>query len=237
MNSPLAYFAPARATAAHGAAVAGHAHRAAAVDQSAAAAGDDDGVGREAANLHRDEILGDGAAAAAGVVEDRGQEVPAFVHRDQPAHVPAADLLVERVEQLLAGGRAGEGGPFEERAAEAALVAEAFLRAIEGDAEAVHQVDDLRAVVDHLLDGRLVLEEVAAVDGVVEVEPLAVALLAGEVVDRVDAALGADAVGALHGREAHQVDGDAELGELHRRGEPREPAANHQYTLLCHAIL
>ena len=106
-----------------------------------------------------------------------------------PLDVPAADLLVERVEQLLAGRCAGEGGPFEERAAEAALVAEAFLRAVERDAEAVHQVDDLRPLVDHLLDGRLVLQEVAAVDGVVEVEPLAVALLAGEVVDRVDAAL------------------------------------------------
>jgi hypothetical protein len=44
-------------------------------------------------------------------------------------------------------------------------------------------------------------------------------------------------MGALDGGEAHQVDGDAELGELHRRGETCESAANHQYTLLCHAIL
>ena len=60
-----------------------------------------------------------------------------------PVDVPAADLLVERVEQLLAGGRAGERGPLEQRAAEAALIAKAFGRAIERHAQAVHQVDDL----------------------------------------------------------------------------------------------
>ena len=53
-------------------------------------------------------------------------------------------------------------------------------------------------------------------------------------IDGVDAALGADAVGALDRREAHHVDVDAKFGELHRSGEPRQPAANHQYTLLCH---
>ncbi len=37
-----------------------------------------------------------------------------------------ADLLVERVEKLLAGGGAGERGAVEERAAEAAKVEQAF---------------------------------------------------------------------------------------------------------------
>ena len=46
------------------------------------------------------------------------------------------------------------------------------------------------------LDRRLVLQEIAAVDGVLEMLPLAVAELPGEVVDAVDAALGAAAMRA-----------------------------------------
>ena len=43
------------------------------------------------------------------VVEDRPQEVPELVLRHLAGHFPAADLLVQGVEQLLAGGGAGEG--------------------------------------------------------------------------------------------------------------------------------
>ena len=45
------------------------------------------------------------------------------------------------------------------------------------------------------------LEEIAAVDRVVEVFPLAVAELPGEVVDAVDAALGAAAMRAAQGTQ------------------------------------
>ena len=94
-----------------------------------------------------DQVLRDRAAAAAVVVEHRAQEIPALVHRDRAGGVPAAHLLVEGVEQLLAGGGAGERGALEQRAAEAALIAKAFRRAVERDAQAVHQVDDPRAPV------------------------------------------------------------------------------------------
>ena len=151
-----------------------------------------------------------------------------------PSTLPAADLLVERVEQLLAGRGAGEGGALEERAAEAALIAKAFRRAIERHAQAIHQVDDLRPPLGHFLDRRLMLQEVAAVDGVVEVQPLAVALLPRDVVDAVDAALGADAVRALDRRQAHQVDVDAQLGQLHRGRQPGQPAADDHDSLVCH---
>jgi hypothetical protein len=57
----------------------------------------------------------------------------------------------------------------EERATEAAEVEQAFGGAVEGDAHAVEQVDDGGALLAHVLDGGLVGEEVAAVDGVVEV--------------------------------------------------------------------
>ena len=57
----------------------------------------------------------------------------------------AAHLLVERVEELLAGRRAGERGAVEERAAEAAEVEQALGRAVERHAHAVEHVDDARA--------------------------------------------------------------------------------------------
>ena len=116
----------------------------------------------------------------------------------------AAHLLVERVEQLLAGGGAGECGAVIERAAEAAEVEQAFGSAIEGHAHAVEQVDDAGRGFAHRLDGRLVGEEVAAVDGVVEVLRGGVAF-ALEVLGGVDAALRADGVGALDGDDREQV--------------------------------
>ena len=82
------------------------------------------------------------AAAVALVVEDGGEELPALVLGDLALGLVAADLLVERVEQLLAGGGAGEGGAVVERAAEAAEVEQALGGAVEGHAHAVEQVDD-----------------------------------------------------------------------------------------------
>src|SRR5262249_43449878 len=117
---------------------------------------------------------------------------PEFPLGDGAFAFPAADLFVERVEQLLAGGRTGEGRALVERAAEAAAVEAAFGRAIERHAEAIKQVDDLGAPVAHFLDGRLVIEEVAAVDRVVKMLVFVVALRAGDLVDAVDAALRAD---------------------------------------------
>jgi hypothetical protein len=138
-------------------------------DGSVAAGADDDGVGGEGAGLHAAEVHGADAAADAFGVEDGGEELPAFVLGDFAFGLVAADLLVEGVEELLAGGGSGEGGAVEEGAAEAAEVEEAFGGAVEGDAHAVEEVDDGGALVAHGLDGGLVGEEVAAVDGVVEV--------------------------------------------------------------------
>ena len=93
----------------------------------------------------------------------------------------------------------------------------------------------LRAPLGHFLDRRLMLQKVAAVDRVVEVQPLVVALLAGEVVDAVDAALGADAVRAFDRREAHQVDVDAQFGQLHGGGQSGQSAADDHHPLFCHS--
>ena len=78
------------------------------------------------------------------------------------------------------------------------------------------------------------LEEVPTVDGVVQVEPLTVAFLSREFVDGVDPALSADAVRPLHRDHADQIYVNSRLGELHRRGETRQPSANDNDVLLSH---
>ncbi len=175
--------------AAGGAAGADHRHRRAAIDQPAAPRGDDHRVGREGSDLHGDQVLAHHPAANARLVEDRSQIVPGFVELYLALDAPAAHLVVERIEQLLAGRGAGESRALEQRAAKATLVAKALGRAVEGDAEPIHQVDDLWRPEGHFLDRGLVLQEVAAVDRVVEVQIFAVALLARDVVDAVDASL------------------------------------------------
>ncbi len=223
--------------AAGGAAGADHRHGRAAVDQSAAARGDDHRVGREGADFHGHQVLAHDAAARARVVEHGAEVVPGFMDFHFAGHAPAADLVVERVEQLLAGGGAGEGRALEQRAAEAALVAKALGRAIERDAETIHQVDDPGGPFGHFLDRRLMLQEVAAVGRVVEVQPLAVALLQRELVDAVDAALGTDAVRALDRGEAHQLDVDALFGQLHGGRQTGQPSTDDHYTFAnCHEI-
>jgi len=117
-----------------------------------------------------------------------------------------------------------------------ALVAEAFGGAIERDAQAIHEVDDARAPIAHFLHGRLMLEKVAAIDRVVEMLPLVVALLTREVVDAVDPALRADAVGALDGHQAHEIHVEAELSELHGGGQAGQAAADDKYALFGHGL-
>ena len=168
-------------------------------------------------------------------VEDGGEELPAFVLLDLAVGFVAADLLVERVEELLAGGGAGEGGAVIERAAEAAEVEQALGSAVEGHAHAVEQVDDAGGGFAHGLDGGLVGEEVAAVDGVVEVLGSGVAL-ALEVFGGVDAALGADGVGALDRDDGEEVDGAAGFGDLDDRGEAGQASANHDDSGCCHCL-
>ncbi len=206
-------------------------------DGAVAAGADDDGVGGEGAGLHGAEVHGADAAAGAFAVEDGGEELPAFVLGDLAFGLVAADLLVERVEELLAGGGSGEGGAVVEGAAEAAEVEQAFGGAVEGDAHAVEQVDDGGALLAHLLDGGLVGEEVAAVDGVVEVLAGGVAL-ALEVLGGVDAALGADGVRALDGDDGEEVDLAAGFGDLDDGGEAGEASAydDDSWGCCCHVL-
>ncbi len=188
----------------------------------------------ERLNLHGLQILRDHPHARAVVVDHQGDEVPVLELADHSLAdegradivdevdgLVASHLLVEGVEELLAGGGAGEGGAMEQRSAEASEVEQAFRGTIEGDAHAVEQVDDPRGGVGHALDGGLIGEEVAAVGGFLEVDAGAVALALG-VDGGVDAALGADGVAASDGDEREEIDGDACFAELdggHQAGE------------------
>jgi hypothetical protein len=185
--------------------------------------------------LHGAEVEGGDAAGLAFGVDDGGEKLPALVLLDFAVGLVAADLLVERVEKLLAGGCAGEGGAVVERAAEAAEVEQALGGAIEGHAHAVEQVDDGRRGFAHGFDGGLVGEEVAAVDGVVEVLVGGVAL-ALEVFGGVDAALGANRVRALDGDDGKQIDVPPASAILMTAARPGQASANHDDSGCCHDL-
>ena len=112
------------------------------------------------------------------------------------------------------------------RAAEAAKIEQAFGSAIEGHAHAIEQIDDGGRGFAHGLDGSLVGEEVAAVDGVVKVLRGGVAF-ALQVLGGVNAALRAHRVGTLDGDDRKQVHAAAGFGDLDNGGEPGQASANH----------
>ena len=187
-------------------------------DGANAAGAEDGGVGGEGFDFHGAEIHGGNATGDAGIIDDRGEEGIAFVFFDLALGFVAADLLIESVEKLLAGGGSGEGSAVIERAAKAAIVEKAFGSAIEHDPHAIEEIDDGRGVFTHALDERLIGEEVAAVNGVVKMLPGGVAfpLL---VFRGVDATLRADGVGPLYGNNGEKIDGDARF---------RDPNGGHQ---------
>ena len=189
----------------------------------------------KALELHGAQVHGRDAARHAFGVDDGGEKLPALVLLDLAFGLVAAHLLVERVEQLLAGGGAGKRGAVVERAAEAAEIEQPLGRAIEGHAHAVEQIDDGGRGLAHGLHRRLVGEEVAAVDGVVKVLRGGVAF-ALEIFGGVDAALRADRVRALDRDDGKQVDRAAGLGDFDDRRQARQPSANHDDSGCCHLV-
>src|SRR5713101_4444290 len=205
-------------------------------DGANAAGRDDDGVSGEGAHFHAAQIHRADTAADALSVEHGRENLPVLVLLHLAFGLVAADLLVERVEKLLAGRRSGEGGAVVKRASKAAEVQQTFGRAIEGNAHAVEQIDDSGSGVTHGLDRRLVGEEVATINRVVEVLPGGIAF-ALQVLGGVDASLGADRVRALYGDDGEQVNLTAHLGDLDDGGEARQAAAHNYDFRSCHAAM
>ncbi len=205
----------------------------AAEDGADSAGAEDDRVGGENFDFHGAEVHGGDAAADACVVEDGGEKCKTFELFDFAFGFVAADLFIEGVEKLLAGGGAGEGGAVIKRAAETAIVEEALGRAIEHDAHAIEEIDDVGGFVAHALDERLIGEEIAAVNGVVKMlgGGVAFALL---IFRGVDAALGADGMGTLYGNDGEEIDRDARFGDTDCGHESSEAATNDDDFRLCH---
>src|SRR6266849_5023448 len=84
-------------------------------------------------------------------------------------------ISMERIKKLLAGGGAGKGGAVVEGASEAAEIQESLWCAIKGNSHAVEQINNAGRRLTHALHGRLVGEEVAAVNSVIKVLPGGVA--------------------------------------------------------------
>src|SRR3989442_1554956 len=216
-----------------GAAGVDHGVRALAEHHARAARREHDRRGGERVYLDAGQVERGDAAAASRLVDHRRAELPLLQFPDAPRGLVAAHLFVEGVDELLARGRSGEGRAMEERAAEAAEVEESFRGAVERYAHAVEEEDDPRAGLAHRLHGRLVGEEVAAVDRVVEVSPGRVALPLP--VDRgVDPALCAHRVRAFDRHDGEEVDREPRFGDPDGGHEAREPTPDDDEAGLGH---
>ena len=181
----------------------------------------------------RAQIHGADAAADAVSVEHGGEEFPVLVLLHLAFGFVAPHLLIERIKQLLARGRAGERGAVIQSSAEAAKIEQALGRAVEGNAHAIEQIDDAGRGLAHVFDRRLVGQKISAVNRVVKVDPGGIAF-ALQILGGVDAALRAHRVRTLHRNNGEEIDVRAHLGNLDDGGESREPAAYDDNFRSCH---
>ncbi len=113
--------------------------------------------------------------------------------------------------------------------AEAAEIEQSFGGAVEHHTHAIEEINDRWRGLAHPFNGRLIAEEVAPVDGVVEMNPGRVAL-AFRIDGAVDSTLRADRMRALYRNDGEKIDVLAGLGEFDSSGEPRETTADHDVT-------
>ena len=116
-----------------------------------------------------------------------------LVFRHKPGRFPAANLLIQRIQQLLAGCRSGKSRTVILCAAETTEIEQAFRRTVEHNAHPVHQMDDAWRRFAHRFNRRLVREKVAAVNRIVKMLPGGVAF-AFRINRPVNAALRTDGV-------------------------------------------
>src|SRR5207253_11010754 len=110
----------------------------------------------------------------------------------------APHLLIEGIKKLLPGSGPGECGAMVQSPAEAAKIEQSFRGAVEGHAHAVEQVDYAGRGIAHGFYGRLVAEEVSAINRVIEVLPGRIAF-ALQVLGSVDPALRTNRMRTLDG--------------------------------------
>ena len=98
-----------------------------------------------------------------------------LVFRYKPGCFPAANLLIQRIQQLLACRRAGKCRTVILRAAETAEIQQALWSTAEHNAHPVHEVDDAWRRIAHRFNRRLVRKKVSAVYRIVKMLPGGVA--------------------------------------------------------------
>jgi hypothetical protein len=97
------------------------------------------------------------------------------------------------------------GRPVLQSSTESAEGEQSFGSAVKGHSHAVQKIDDRRSPLGHTHDRRLVVQEVSTRDRVFEVKVGRVSL-APQVHRSVDATLGTDAMAALYGDNAKELD-------------------------------
>ena len=202
------------------------------VDAAGAAGGHDHGVGRERVEAAAYHVVGDDAAAAALVDDERG-------HEDLDVHLDLAlvSALDERVQQVVPGLVGAVAGAREPGAAERPLRDAPVVEATERAAPVVHLEDDPGSVLGHLDGGVLVGQVVRALDrveGVLLGRVVVTVRMVGK--RRVDAALRGAGVAAAGVDLAEDRHVQAVRLGLHGGAEPREPAADHDELMMRHAL-
>ena len=168
-----------------------------------------------------------------GVIQHGRKKRPALEFFDFTFGFEAAHLLIQRVEQLLPGSRARKGRAVIQGPAKSPEIQQSLRRAIEHHAHAIQQVNNRRRRLAHALHQRLIRQKIAAVDRVVEMLPRGIAFTL-QIFRRVNAALRAHRMGALHRHDRKQLNGDAGFGHLDRRHQSSQPAAHDNNFRLPH---
>ena len=145
-----------------------------------------------------------------------------------------AHLLIQCIQELLPGGCTSKCRALVQRATKSTTVDEPLSGAIERNAQTVHQIDHLRRPVGHLLHGRLMVEKVAAVHGVIEVFPLIIAQLPCLIITAVDSTLCTYAVRTFDRSQTEQINLHTQFSELHGGGQTCQTTTHNYYAMLCH---
>ena len=196
-------------------------------DLAGAAGGQDDGLGPEDVDLAGGQLVGHDAGGALVAERARRHQQVEDVELVEELHALLDAVLVERLQDHVAGAVGGVAGAADRGltvvagvAAEPALVDLALGRAVERQAHLLEVDDRVDGLAAHDLGGVLVDEVVAALDGV-EGVPLPVVLLdVGE--GGAHAALGRAGVGP--GGVELGEDGGAHAGRGLERGAHARPA-------------
>ena len=130
--------------------------RAAAIYLTGAAGSKDYHISGESHDFVGVHVLRNDTTANAVLILDDFDEFPEFIFLDAALNFPAANLLVESIEELLARGGAGKYGTLVLLAAEVTEVKHTFRRTRKRHTHAVKHLDQFRSCFNHALNSQLV---------------------------------------------------------------------------------